>query len=48
MVARLLVGGALITLGAGFVWFAGSVIYLGVREFFRIHGPAGRRGKKAD
>ena len=35
MVARLFVGGALIVLGAGFLWFAGNVIYLGVKEFFK-------------
>lgn len=35
MVARLFVCGALIVLGAGFLWFAGNVIYLGVREFFK-------------
>jgi len=35
MVARLFVGGALIVLAAGFLWFAGNVIYLGVREFFK-------------
>ena len=35
MVARLFVGAALIVLGAGFLWFAGNVIYLGVREFFK-------------
>lgn len=35
MVARLFIGGALIVLSAGFLWFAGNVIYLGVREFFK-------------
>lgn len=35
MVARLFVGAALIVLGAGFLWFAGNVIYLGVKEFFK-------------
>lgn len=35
MVARLFVGAALIVLGAGFLWFAGNVIYLGVCEFFK-------------
>lgn len=35
MVARLFVGGALIVLAAGFLWFAGNVIYLGVKEFFK-------------
>lgn len=35
MVARLFVSAALIVLGAGFLWFAGNVIYLGVREFFK-------------
>lgn len=35
MVARLFICGALIILGAGFLWFAGNVIYLGVKEFFK-------------
>lgn len=35
MVARLFIGGALIFLSAGFLWFAGNVIYLGVKEFFK-------------
>ena len=35
MVARLFVVAALIVLSAGFLWFAGNVIYLGVREFFK-------------
>jgi len=35
MVARLFIGGALIVLAAGFLWFAGNVIYLGVKEFFK-------------
>lgn len=35
MVARLFICGALIVLGAGFLWFAGNVIYLGVKEFFK-------------
>lgn len=35
MIARLFVGGALIVLAAGFLWFTGNVIYLGIREFFK-------------
>ena len=35
MVARLFVSIALIVLGAGFLWFAGNVIYLGVKEIFK-------------
>lgn len=35
MVVRLFISAALIVLGAGFLWFAGNVIYLGVREFFK-------------
>lgn len=36
MVIRLFISCALIVLAAGFLWFAGNVIYLGVREFFKL------------
>jgi len=39
MIARILVTLALIVLGAGFIFFAGNVIWLGTREFFKIYGP---------
>lgn len=42
MIARILVGIGLIVLGAGFIFFAGNVIYLGTKEFFKIYGPKKR------
>ena len=41
MIVRILVGIGLVVLGAGFVFFAANVIWLGTREFFRIYGPKG-------
>ena len=35
MIARLFIGIALIVITAGFLWFAGNVIYLGLKEFFK-------------
>lgn len=37
MLARIIVGVALAVMAGGFLWFMAQVIYLGVREFFRIH-----------
>ena len=42
MVARILVSIGLVFLGAGFIFFAANVIWLGTREFFRIYGPRSR------
>ena len=39
MVVRILVWMGLIVLGAGFIFFAGNVIWLGTKEFFKIYGP---------
>ena len=39
MVMRILVVIGLIVLGAGFIFFAANVIWLGTREFFRLYGP---------
>ena len=48
MVFRILMSIVAVALGAGFVFFAGNVIWLGTREFFRIYGPKrGRRPGKA-
>ena len=39
MIIRILVGIGLVVLGAGFIFFAANVIWLGTREFFRLYGP---------
>ena len=39
MVVRIIVGIALVVLAGGFIFFAGNVIWLGTKEFFRIYGP---------
>lgn len=43
MVARILVGIGLVVLAAGFIFFAGNVIYLGTKEFFKIYGPKSKK-----
>ena len=48
MVVRMLVGIGLIVLGAGFIFFAGNVIWLGTREFFKIYGPKNDRKESND
>ena len=48
MVVRMLVGIGLIVLGAGFIFFAGNVIWLGTKEFFKIYGPKNGRKKSKD
>ena len=40
MVVRILVGIGLVVLGAGFIFFAGNVIWLGTKEFFKIYGSS--------
>ena len=45
MVVRILVGIGLVVLGAGFIFFAGNVIWLGTKEFFKIYGPKNGRKK---
>ena len=45
MVVRMLIGIGLAVLGAGFIFFAGNVIWLGTREFFKIYGPKNGRKK---
>ena len=37
MLVRIIVGIALLAFAAGFIWFAAQVIWLGTKEFFRIH-----------
>lgn len=46
MVLKILVVAGLLVLGAGFVFFAGNVIWLGTREFFRVYGPKAKDGKR--
>ena len=48
MVVRMLVGISLAVLGAGFIFFAGNVIWFGTREFFKIYGPKNDRKKSKD
>lgn len=43
MVIRIILAIALIALAAGFIFFAGNVIWLGTREFFRIYGPGSKK-----
>lgn len=43
MVIRILVTLGLIVLAGGFIFFAGSVIWLGTKEFFKIYGPKAKR-----
>ena len=38
MIIRILLTVFLIVLTAGFVFFAGNVIWLGTKEFFKIYG----------
>ena len=46
MVVRMLIGIGLAVIGAGFIFFAGNVIWLGTREFFKIYGPKNGPEKK--
>ena len=48
MVVRILIGIGLVVLGAGFIFFAGNVIWLGTREFFKIYGPKNSWKKSKD
>lgn len=45
MIIRILVTLGLIVLGAGFIFFAGNVIWLGTKEFFKIYGPKSKSKK---
>ena len=45
MIARILVYLGLIVLGAGFIFFAGNVIWLGTKEFFKVYGPKRKKTK---
>lgn len=47
MVMRILVYLGMIVLAGGFVFFAGNVIWLGTKEFFRVYGPGRKNAKKA-
>lgn len=42
---RILLGLGLVVLGAGFIFFAGNVIYLGTKEFFKAHSPSKHKAK---
>lgn len=44
MIIRLLISAALLVLAVAFIWFTANVIYLGVKEFFKIHGS--KKAKK--
>ena len=37
MIIRIFVCLALIVFTAGFIWFAGNVIWLGIKEFFKCY-----------
>ena len=37
MLVRIIEAIALLAFAAGFIWFAAQVIWLGTKEFFRIH-----------
>lgn len=39
MVVRILLALLMIVLAGGFIFFAGNVIWLGTKEFFKIYGP---------
>lgn len=41
MLVRIIVSLALIVFLVGFVWFAAQVIWLGTKEFFKIHMKGG-------
>ena len=45
MVIRIIIGLSLIVLGAGFIFFAGNVIWLGTKEFFKIYGSKAKKTK---
>lgn len=40
MLVRIIIGIALLAFAAGFIWFAAQVIWLGTKEFFRIHSKS--------
>lgn len=46
MVVRILVCVGLFVLGAGFVFFAGNVLWLGTKEFFKVYGPKSKNAKQ--
>lgn len=49
MVARILICASLLVLGAGFAFFAGNVLWLGTKEFFKVYRPKKtRKQKKGD
>lgn len=35
MIIRIFIGLALIVFTSGFIWFAGNIIWLGIKEFFK-------------
>ena len=46
MVMRILVALGLIVLAGGFIFFAGNVIWLGTKEFFKTYGPKSKMNNK--
>lgn len=45
MIIRIFIGLTLIVFAAGFIWFAGNIIWLGTKEFFK-HYSNGFTSKK--
>ena len=45
MIVRILVWTGLVALGAGFIFFAGNVIWLGTKEFFKVYGTKAKPKK---
>ena len=46
MIIRIIMTLALMILGAGFIFFAANVIWLGTREFFTKYGPSSKATSK--
>jgi hypothetical protein len=46
MIIRIFISLALIVFAAGFIWFAGNIIWLGTKEFFKRYSN-GIKNKKS-
>ena len=46
MIIRIIMTLALMILGAGFIFFAANVIWLGTKEFFTKYGPSSKTSSK--
>lgn len=46
MVVRILLALLMIVLASGFIFFAGNIIWLGAREFFKVYGPKSAHSKR--